>query len=608
MPRAKDSASESSEDEANDEDPEPVSSEGASAERAKAAKPPPPPSYVPKYEEAPTPPPSEPEATTRKASLAPPTNVPSLAGVPAAAPKAKRPVSSRVKERQNAMFGENKSTEKQKIVIEGGGVAARLAALKKQAAEDKQKQKHSTPTVETGGGVKERLAHLRENNSFDIVARATGGFRLPMVAPPPGSHRQSTEAEDDQKRADLNAKRLRLESQLEQKRRAGEDTSQDETDLEEIVKALADLDKPPPGPSPEETSDAADNDAVVERPASTVSLNSADSEQRTPEMAVQKRAVVKHSRRKKTVKRMTSNDSEALVEAIESPVPASIKVIDEDAREDDPSPAVTSSPELTQTPPMAPPPMPPPAPATPSEEHDTNDATVRPPTMTPSTPPVPPPKVASPQPSPQPSPQKSPPAKDQPPKKPMRRKPETTEAQASAAVPKGPPPPPMHTVRSPPATATPPPAMTKTVERSAKPAPKKETAEPVVAAQEDQGEEVPAAAAPTASGKGGFMRRFTTRKSATPAAAKPATSSAKRSVFGSKGKSKKNYTVEEAAAVVENLGGSFVPIAEKMREARIDGPFLRAMNKTDLEETLIDLGAVDRLSRRRVAYELGLEG
>mmetsp|Transcript_12077 Transcript_12077/g.16342 ORF Transcript_12077/g.16342 Transcript_12077/m.16342 type:complete len:204 (+) Transcript_12077:2-613(+) len=70
---------------------------------------------------------------------------------------------------------------------------------------------------------------------------------------------------------------------------------------------------------------------------------------------------------------------------------------------------------------------------------------------------------------------------------------------------------------------------------------------------------------------------------------------------------KKALSVEEAAQIVEALGGNFVAIATKMREARIDTKFLNSLHGTELEETLVDLGATDRLSRRRLIYELKLD-
>jgi len=64
----------------------------------------------------------------------------------------------------------------------------------------------------------------------------------------------------------------------------------------------------------------------------------------------------------------------------------------------------------------------------------------------------------------------------------------------------------------------------------------------------------------------------------------------------------------DAATTVEALGGNFVNVAAKMREAAVDLDFLRSLTGQDLEETLADLGVKDRLSRRRLVYALKLEG
>lgn len=560
-------------------------SENTEVPKSKPVRPPPPPAYVPKYDE-PTETSVVDNSAMYKEGVKPPTTVPALppptadSGLPQASPTEKstgkrRPVSSRVLERQTAMFGEKKSVEKTKIQIEGGGVAARLAALKKKAEEQHHQKQHAH--VETGGGVKERLAHLKNSAGFDIeklAARAGGGWQPSVAQKQPSD--ASTEGDDI--RSDLVAKKLRLESQLEQKRRAGEDLTKDEAELEALIQAIADLEKPAP---PVEESPAPEPDDMPS--------------DRTPELAVQQRAVVKSGRRRKTVKKMTGTDT--LVDALDVPISSPSGIPEANANpaslEESPVPAALeeSSPSLAANQPYS----------VPAATQLSPLSTQNQPTSMPvagNSPELP----AATQPPPMPETNQSPPLFEQ---SPLPQRPGANQ------------PPPMPSVVQPPPMPIASGAVQESdsshvieedgeIESSSEPHAEGGEHQPSTGElqpsryptavdhshREDEAKgQQPAARSPAGHApakSGGFLRRF--RKSA-------AATTRVRGVFSggggaSKAKSKKNYSVDEAAAAVAKLGGQFTAIADKIREARIDGPFLRALSKAELEETLIDLGAV----------------
>lgn len=585
--------------------------------KPKPVRPPPPPAYVRKYDESPEASAVE-NAAAHKEGVKPPTTVPALppptvdSGYPQASPvdtstAKRRPVSSRVKERQTAMFGEKKSYEKTKIQIEGGGVAARLAALKKNAEEQHHQKQHAH--FETGGGVKERLAHLKNSAGFDIeklAARAGGGWQPSVM------HKQPSDVstEGDDVRSDLVAKKLRLESQLEQKRRAGEEISKDEAELEALVQAIAELEKP--APSVEESPVPEPDDATPDR---------------TPELAVQQRAVVKSGRRRKTVKKMTGTDT--LVDALDSPMasPSSIPQANASVAslEESPMPKALehSSPSMLAA--HQPHPVPFSKQISPnSRQNQPTPMPVsgHPPELPAATQPPPAPEMNHPPPVFEGSPVPPMPGAKQPPPMPVGVRPppmpiasdvvpesnSTQDVAEDGEIESSIEPHAEGVDHQPPSTGE--------LQPSRSPTPADQAHREDEAKGQQSTEPSPSGHAPAKSG--GFLRRF--RKSA-------AATTRVRGVFsggggGSKAKSKKNYNVDETAAAVAKLGGQFTAIADKIREARIDGQFLRALSKVELEETLIDLGAVrhqasstcnhhfpqvDRLSRRRVVYELGLD-
>jgi hypothetical protein len=54
------------------------------------------------------------------------------------------------------------------------------------------------------------------------------------------------------------------------------------------------------------------------------------------------------------------------------------------------------------------------------------------------------------------------------------------------------------------------------------------------------------------------------------------------------------------------MGPAFAPIANRVVEMHVDSTFLESLDKAAALETLEDLGAKDRLVKRRVAHELNL--
>ena len=64
---------------------------------------------------------------------------------------------------------------------------------------------------------------------------------------------------------------------------------------------------------------------------------------------------------------------------------------------------------------------------------------------------------------------------------------------------------------------------------------------------------------------------------------------------------------EEIATQIEKLGPKATPVADRVRELRIDSAFLEALDSTSAAETLVDLGCEERLFRRRIAFELQIE-
>ncbi|KAJ8598273.1 hypothetical protein CTAYLR_005994 [Chrysophaeum taylorii] len=604
-------------------------------------RPPPPPAYVPKFEEAPL-----------GAKVPAPVDIPTVEEeeeVPADAPapkeeeevakpksggrsSTKRIVSTRVQERQAAMFGEKKEVQKTKIEVSGGGVAARLAALKKNAAEHHAEQQPRQGVAATGGGVKERLASL-QMGGFDLEKLATraagGGWH------PPTHQKVAASAlpEEPEGVADLRAKQHRLESQVEHKRRQGDDVSREEAELAAIADQIAKLEHPDADETPR---------ASAEEPPRPSSSDHVES----PSVGglTQQRATVRRARRPKTVKRV---EGEALVQAVtptnkpaHHDTPDSTRPLPEATTAPETAPeeeSVDAPPPTMMTPPKQQAPAPPSGslptppvfeaddvvtpPAMCAASEEANGAATPPPPMPAASdasdaarsPAMPPPIPSQPAATPPDSPATPPVAK-----KPLTGIPVLPATPPGAAAPRpssGPPVADDEAVEERPSSLTKPPASWKAPPRPVMPPPPPPTPAPAQPREADPREEPPreqppenecvpaqeeeevAKAAPGASSKGGFMRRL--RKTA-------AATTGVRGVFSTK-KKKKDFTVEEAAAAVEALGGTFVPIAAKMRQARIDGPFLRTLSKTDLDETFADLGAVDRLSRRRLAYELGLD-
>jgi len=460
---------------------------------------------------------------------------------------ARRPVSSRVKERQAAMFGEKKDVTKTKIEISGGGVAARLAALKAQAEKDKAEHQIHTPVVAgSGGGVKERLASLKLGG-FDaekLAARAGGRPMMGMMSQRP----PSGDLSDDIK-ANLMAKKSRIESQLNQARvRGGDDVDELEQELilvEDEISALVAI---------EEAKKAQTNDEI----ATSVEENHAGEN----DIQQIQRVVVKPGRRKKTVKRMVPGES--LVQAVE-PLPETStpptrgtplsNVVESNTVEDDE--------RLPETPATVIASPPPPMPSS----------------MTSSPPPIPIETTSSPPPTaPLEQPVTSPPLDEDSsvkPKKDLKLSPSAPPQVVTAPAPA-----PIQPVA---------PDFVKS--NTLRPSPPPSAATLPTVNQE-----------PEKKKGGGLFRGL--RKSV-------ANKTGVRGVISGKSKAplpqKKALSVEEAAQIVEALGGNFVAIATKMREARIDTKFLNSLHGTELEETLVDLGATDRLSRRRLIYELKLD-
>eukprot|EP00633_Aureoumbra_lagunensis_P010299 CAMPEP_0197307996 /NCGR_PEP_ID=MMETSP0891-20130614/6140_1 /TAXON_ID=44058 ORGANISM="Aureoumbra lagunensis, Strain CCMP1510" /NCGR_SAMPLE_ID=MMETSP0891 /ASSEMBLY_ACC=CAM_ASM_000534 /LENGTH=665 /DNA_ID=CAMNT_0042791963 /DNA_START=41 /DNA_END=2038 /DNA_ORIENTATION=+ len=471
---------------------------------------------------------------------------------------ARRPVSSRVKERQAAMFGEKKDVTKTKIEISGGGVAARLAALKAQAEKDKAEHQIHTPVVAgSGGGVKERLASLKLGG-FDaekLAARAGGRPMMGMMSQRP----PSGDLSDDIK-ANLMAKKSRIESQLNQARvRGGDDVDELEQELilvEDEISALVAI---------EEAKKAQTNDEI----ATSVEENHAGEN----DIQQIQRVVVKPGRRKKTVKRMVPGES--LVQAVE-PLPETStpptrgtplsNVVESNTVEDDERLPETPATVIASPPPPMPSSMtssPPPMPSS----------------MTSSPPPIPIETTSSPPPTaPLEQPVTSPPLDEDSsvkPKKDLKLSPSAPPQVVTAPAPA-----PIQPVA---------PDFVKS--NTLRPSPPPSAATLPTVNQE-----------PEKKKGGGLFRGL--RKSV-------ANKTGVRGVISGKSKAplpqKKALSVEEAAQIVEALGGNFVAIATKMREARIDTKFLNSLHGTELEETLVDLGATDRLSRRRLIYELKLD-
>lgn len=69
-------------------------------------------------------------------------------------------------------------------------------------------------------------------------------------------------------------------------------------------------------------------------------------------------------------------------------------------------------------------------------------------------------------------------------------------------------------------------------------------------------------------------------------------------------KSVDQWDSEQTAAAVESLGSSYAPYANAIKGNAIDGPFLLTLSAAELQETMDDLGIVNRLHRRVVERKL----
>ena len=72
------------------------------------------------------------------------------------------------------------------------------------------------------------------------------------------------------------------------------------------------------------------------------------------------------------------------------------------------------------------------------------------------------------------------------------------------------------------------------------------------------------------------------------------------------GPSRARSTPGDLARRLDSLGPAYAAIGARLQEHAIDSTFLASLSEREAEETLLDLGATDRLLKRRVASELGL--